>query len=50
MSEFTITEDFHCNPVEFDQRFSDVQACYEHLFQLGWPECFVCRRCGHKTY
>ena len=33
MTQFTITEDFPKNEIEFDQRFSDPTACYDYLFQ-----------------
>lgn len=41
-------EDFPKNQVEFDRRFCDEQSCLEYLFQLRWPEGFICSRCGHK--
>jgi len=41
-------EDFPKNEVEFDRRFCSEQACLEYLFQLRWPEGFICSRCGHK--
>ena len=34
MTEFTITEDFPKNQVEFEKRFSNPRACYEYLFKL----------------
>jgi len=40
-------EDFPKNQVEFDRRFCDEQSCLEYLFQLRWPEGFICSRCGH---
>ena len=33
MADFTITEDFPKNEIEFDKRFSDPKACYEYLFK-----------------
>jgi transposase-like protein len=43
-------EDFPKNEVEFDRRFHSEQACLEYLFQLRWPEGFVCPKCGHTDY
>lgn len=40
-------EDFPKNELEFDHRFSHEQACLEYLFQLRWPEGFICPNCGH---
>jgi len=37
MTDFTITEDFPKNEIEFDKRFSDVRACYDYLFKQKWP-------------
>ena len=43
-------EDFPKNELEFDRRFSHEPACLEYLFQLRWPEGFVCPDCGHSEY
>ena len=32
--------------MEFEQRFSSEKACKEYLFQLRWPDGFVCPRCS----
>jgi len=50
MTDFTITEDFPKSEIEFDQRFSKPDACYEYLFQQKWPDGFTCIKCGHKRY
>lgn len=34
--------------MEFHQRFPTEQACWDYLYQLRWPNGFVCRRCGGK--
>jgi len=47
MNEFIITEDFPDNQQEFDERFSEEQACYDYLFRMRWPQGFHCPRCGH---
>jgi transposase-like protein len=43
-------EDFPKNEVEFDRRFYSEQACIEYLFQLRWPEGFICPECDHTGY
>ena len=50
MTNFMITEDFPKNQTEFDQRFCDEQACHEYLFQLRWPQGFICPKCWHTSY
>ena len=50
MTDFTITEDFPRSEIEFDARFSNPGACYQYLFQLKWPDGFVCKRCGGQQY
>lgn len=34
--------------MELERRFTSEDACRQHLFQLRWPEGFVCPRCGAK--
>ena len=48
MTDFTITEDFPKNEIEFDQRFSDPKACYDYFFKQKWPTGFICKNCGHS--
>lgn len=43
-------EDFPKNELEFDRRFSNEAACLEYLFQLRWPQGFVCPDCRHTKY
>lgn len=43
-------EEFPKNEVEFDRRFREEQACREYLFNLRWPEGFICAGCGHSFY
>ena len=50
MNEFLITEDFPMNQKEFDERFYTEEACYEYLFNLRWPEGFICPRCGYRDF
>lgn len=33
---------------EFEARFGSEKACEEYLYQLRWPEGFVCPRCKHQ--
>jgi hypothetical protein len=44
MASFTITEDFPKKEIEFDQRFSTPQACYEYLIKHMWR--FTTRKTG----
>ncbi|MBW1866232.1 MAG: IS1595 family transposase [Deltaproteobacteria bacterium] len=50
MRDFTITEDFPNNEIDFDKRFSDTKACYDYLFKQKWPNGFICKKCGHSKY
>lgn len=43
-------EDFPKNELEFDRRFSHEEACLDYLFQLRWPEGFVCPDCSHTKF
>jgi len=45
-----MSEDFPKTEVEFDRRFHREQACLDYLFQLRWPEGFICPDCGHAEY
>lgn len=35
---------------EFEQNFASEEACEEYLYQLRWPEGFVCPRCSHRKF
>ena len=41
-------EDYPKTLTEFEARFSTEEACRDYLFQLRWPNGFVCPRCGHE--
>ena len=41
-------EDYPKTMIEFEQRFISEDACREYLYQMRWPDGFVCSRCGHK--
>ena len=49
MKTFIITEDFPKSEIEFDLRFSDPKACHQYLFQMKWPDGFICIKCGNQT-
>lgn len=49
MDAFIMTEDFPKSEIEFDLRFSNPKACYQYLFQMKWPDGFVCVKCGHRN-
>jgi transposase-like protein len=42
-------EDYPRTLVEFDARFDSEEACSSYLFQLRWPDGFVCSRCQSMT-
>ena len=50
MTEFIITEDFPKNQAEFDERFSNEEACRDYLFSLKWPDGFIYSRCENRTF
>jgi transposase-like protein len=41
-------EDFPRTLFELEERFSTNQACLDYLYELRWPDGFVCPRCGHQ--
>lgn len=43
-------DDFPRSVEEFEQRFSNEQACRDYLYQLRWPEGFRCPRCGREKW
>jgi len=34
--------------MEFMEKFGEEEQCREHLYQMRWPEGFVCPKCGAK--
>ena len=50
MADFIIDEDFPKSEIEFDQRFSQPQGCFDYLFKQTWPNGFVCKKCGYQRY
>lgn len=45
-----MNENFPKNEIEFDRRFYSEEACIEYLYQLRWPEGFICSKCSHTGY
>ena len=39
MTDFTITEDFPKSEIEFDQRFSQPDACFDYLSKVHELVC-----------
>ena len=35
--------------MEFKRRFNDEDTCRDYLFQLWWPDGFICPKCGHQS-
>ena len=35
---------------KFQEKFATEDACREYLFQLKWPQGFICPKCGHREY
>src|SRR5208283_4102714 len=40
-------EDFPRTTLDFESRFATEEDCREYLFQMRWPEGFLCPRCGN---
>lgn len=46
-----MVEDYPKTILELERRFATDEACREYLFQLRWPDGFVCPRCqGHSLW
>jgi transposase-like protein len=43
-----VMEDYPKTMIEFEQRFSSEESCREYLYQMRWPEGFICPRCSHQ--
>lgn len=41
-------ENYPKNLLEFEARFSTEESCREYLYQLRWPDGFICPRCNHN--
>jgi hypothetical protein len=44
-----MSEDFPRTLLELERRFADEEACRRYLFELRWPEGFVCPGCGGRS-
>ncbi len=40
-------EDYPRSLAELEERFSTEEDCLDYLFQLRWPNGFICPNCGH---
>jgi transposase-like protein len=43
-------EDYPKTMLEFEQCFATEEACQEYLYQIRWPEGFICPRCSHREF
>jgi transposase-like protein len=43
-----VMDDYPKTLIEFEERFDSEEACREYLYQLRWPEGFVCPHCSHR--
>lgn len=41
-------ENYPRTMTEFEKRFNTEEACREYLYQMRWPNGFICFRCGHQ--
>lgn len=50
MNQFMIADGFPRNQAVFDARFNTEPACHSYLFDLRWPNGFICSRCGNGRF
>ena len=43
-------EDYPKNLLEFEKRFATEEACREYLYQIRWPDGFICPRCNNREF
>ena len=43
-------EDYSKTMLEFERRFTSDESCREYLYQLRWPDGFVCPKCSHREF
>lgn len=36
--------------IEFQQKYTTIDACQSHLFEMKWPKGYFCAKCGHEQY
>jgi len=41
-------EDYPLSLIDFEKRFSTEEDCRDYLFQLRWPNGFICPRCNNQ--
>lgn len=43
-------KDYPENMLEFEKHFATEEACREYLYQMRWPDGFICPRCNHRGF
>ena len=43
-------EDYPKDILEFEKRFASEEACREYLYQMRWPDGFICPKCNHREF
>ena len=36
--------------LQFQKKFPNEEACFDHLVKSRWPQGFVCPKCGQSEY
>jgi transposase-like protein len=49
MGEMDMAKQTPLSFFEFQRKFNTEEACREHLFNLRWPNGFICPKCGNPT-
>ncbi|MFQ5685757.1 MAG: IS1595 family transposase [Candidatus Scalindua sp.] len=44
------TGDYPKDILEFEKCFATEEACREYLYQVRWPNGFICTRCNHREF
>jgi transposase-like protein len=44
-----VIEEYPRSLAEFEDQFADEEQCWQYLFQLRWPDGFVCPRCQNRA-
>jgi transposase-like protein/ribosomal protein L37AE/L43A len=42
-------EDFPKTMLEFEKRFNSEESCLQYLYELRWPEGYICPKCGFNS-
>ncbi len=48
MSNIDSTTEYPQNDTEFNELFSDEEKCVRYLYDLRWPDGFICPSCGSR--